>query len=101
MGLKKGCLPNNPSGRKRGSPNKENKELRALINSFLCDQWDTIQADFALLPPGQRVKLYIDLLGYSLPRLEAIPVSESELKIENLSDSALEQLTQHIKKQSI
>jgi hypothetical protein len=94
-------ISNNPSGRKKGSPNKRNIALRTSIQNILEQRFDTFIADMDSLNPVQRTKLFIDLLSFVLPRLESIPVSESELKIENLSDSALEQLTQHIKKQSI
>ncbi len=100
MAQKKGQT-GNPAGRPAGTPNKQNRQLRAVILEFLEGNFDQIKMDFEALQPGQRVKLYIDLLSYALPRLETISVSESELKIENLSDSALEQLTKHIKKSNI
>jgi hypothetical protein len=100
MAQKKGQT-GNPAGRPAGTPNKQNRQLRAVILEFLEGNFDQIKMDFEALQPGQRVKLYIDLLSYALPRLETVHVSESELKVENLSDEALNQLTEHIKKQSI
>ncbi len=91
----------NPDGRPKGSKNKTNIALRTLIQEFLENNFELIKTDFEQLQPHIRIKLYTDLLAYALPRLEAIPVSESELKIENLTDSALNQLTEHIKKSNI
>jgi hypothetical protein len=99
MAQKKGKT-GNPDGRPKGSKNKTNIALRVVIQNFLENNFDLIKTDFETLQPHQRVKLYIDLLAYALPRLETISVSESELKIENLTDSALDQLTNHIKNSS-
>jgi hypothetical protein len=100
MAQKKGQT-GNPAGRPAGTPNKQNRQLRAVILEFLEGNFDQIKTDFAALQPAQRIKLYTDLLAYALPRLETISISESELKIENLSDSALEQLIEHIKQTNI
>ena len=99
MAQKKGQT-GNPNGRPKGSPNIQNRQLRAVILEFLEGNFDLIKSDFEALQPHVRIKLYTDLLAYALPRLEAVPVNESELKIDYLSPEALEQLTQHIKKQS-
>ena len=90
----------NPFGRPKGSKNKTNIALRTLIQEFLEGNFELIKTDFKALQPHVRIKLYTDLLAYALPRLEAVPVNESELKIDYLSPEALEQLTQHIKNQS-
>ena len=93
MAQKKGQT-GNPAGRPKGSPNKQNKALRILIMNFCEDNFDGILKDWAELPAKERIRLYIDLLGYVLPRLENIHVSESELGIDTakLSESAINEV---------
>lgn len=99
MGQKPG-FTGNPNGRPKGSKNQKNVALRVTIQNFLEGNFEQIIQDFQALEPAQRIRLYTDLLPYALPRLEAVPVNETELSIDYLSPEALEQLTQHIKNQS-
>ena len=87
-------VSNNPSGRPVGTPNKNNRSLRELLSRFLTDNFELIQADFQALSPKDRVKLWGELLSYAMPRLQPIPLGESELgmDIASLSDDALTEL---------
>ena len=71
MGLPKGKT-NNPKGRKRGVPNKVTKQLRELIKGFLNDNFEQVKQDFAKLEPKDRIRNYIDLLQYTLPKYQSI-----------------------------
>ena len=71
MGLQKGKT-NNPNGRPAGSPNKVTKELRTIINDFLNDNIEKVQKDFSKLQPRDRVRLFIDLLQYAIPKCRTI-----------------------------
>jgi hypothetical protein len=75
-GLKKGET-NNPNGRPAGTPNKITKELREKIKSFLENNWQKIETDFATLDPEKRFLMYEKLLQYAVPRLQA-----TDIKIE-------------------
>ena len=81
---------NNPAGRPAGIPNKMNKFLREEIFNFVTDNFPIVQDDFRKLQPRERVKFYIDLLSYCLPRLESISINE--LGLETLTDEQLDQI---------
>lgn len=56
-------------GRKKGTPNKETKELRERISALLESEWETILRDLKTLTPKERIDTYTKLLEYSLPKL--------------------------------
>ena len=70
MPFKKG-KSGNPNGRPAGKQNKATVDLRGKVNKLVTDNFEQLQADLAELEPRDRVKFYIDLLQYSLPKLQS------------------------------
>ena len=68
----------NPTGRPQGTPNRVNDEIRNRINIFLDENFESIQNDIKGLEAKERIKFYIELLQYGVPKLKAM-----ELKTEN------------------
>ncbi len=68
MPFKKG-LSGNISGRPRGSKNKAGEGLRNLISDFLEQRFEQVVNDFEQLEPKDRIKVFTDLLQYSVPKL--------------------------------
>ena len=87
MGLPKGRT-NNPAGRPRKSLTKLSSELRENIVKFLANNFNLITKEFNKLDnPAQKIKLYIDLMSFALPRLKSSeeagifgPLSTEELQ---------------------
>lgn len=77
------------SGRKKGSKNKVTNKLRASITAFLTDNFQTVKDDFTKMPARERAKLFVDLLQYGLPKLQAL---SHELGFERLSDDELNEI---------
>ena len=65
----------NPNGRPAGTPNKVNREIRQRINDFLDENFETIEDDLKALEPRERVRFYIELLQFGLPKLQAIELT--------------------------
>lgn len=65
----------NPEGRPPGIKNRINQEIRQRINDFLDENFDTIKEDLKELEPRERVRFYIELLQFGLPKLKAIELS--------------------------
>jgi hypothetical protein len=79
MGLRKGQT-NNPAGKPVGHLNKLSKELRLQINDFLKDNFPKVVEEFEKLEGKDKVRLYVDLLPYSLPRLQSTELSIDQVK---------------------
>lgn len=65
-------------GRKKGTPNKDTKQLREKIEALLTDNWEQINEDLKEVTPKERIDAYTKLLEYSVPKL-----NRTELKGEN------------------
>jgi hypothetical protein len=67
-------------GRTKGTPNKTTKELRDLINQFVCDNIATMQKDFDQLEPKDKLKFIDRMLNYILPKLSVEPTPIEPIK---------------------
>jgi len=76
MPFEKG-ISGNPNGRPKGSPNRINEAIRQKIISFLDSNFDSIQNDLEKLEARDRVKFYINLLSFGLPKLKSIELSNN------------------------
>lgn len=64
-------LSGNPNGRKKGVPNKITQDLRGSLQSFLETNEATFQATFDQLEPKDKIRYYIDLLPFVVPKLQS------------------------------
>ena len=64
-------LSGNPNGRKKGTPNKITKDLRESLQFFLETNEATFQATFDKLEPKDKIRYYIDLLPFVIPKLQS------------------------------
>ena len=63
-------------GRKIGTPNKDNKKTRQLIEQLVKDNFSQLQLDIASLEPRDRVQAIISLLKYCTPTFKAIELTD-------------------------
>ena len=95
MGLRPGQT-NNPKGRPKKSLTKISGELRNGITTFLSENLEDVIKEFKKLDsPSQKIKLYIDLLNFSLPRLKA---SDQASELGNLTEKELNYIIETIQR---
>lgn len=94
MPFEKG-ISGNPNGRPKGSIDRSSQLLKECIKKFLLNQFDIIKSDFDQLSPKDRVKLYIDLLAYTVPKVQSV---EFENGFECLPDDQLDYIIENLKK---
>lgn len=60
----------NPTGRKKGTPNKTTGELRAMVQEVLNANFSKtkIAKDLNQLSPKSRLRMFFKLLEYTLPK---------------------------------
>lgn len=65
-------------GRKKGTPNSNNKILKELISNFLTDNHDEFLQNLSELPAKDYVSAYSNLLRYALPQMKAVEVKQED-----------------------
>ena len=78
----------NRKGRPKGSPNKTVEEVRGLVQQFVENNLETLQADFEQLEPKDRLMFIERLLKHVLPS----PIASLEQLSEQDLDILLEKL---------
>lgn len=68
------------NGRPKGAANKTTKQLREAITAFIADKQDQFETDWKELSAKDRVRAYIDLVQYVLPKLKAVEAIEPKEK---------------------
>lgn len=95
MAFKKG-QSGNPNGRPRGAKNKATNELREWVERLINDNLDTITNDIKELDPNERVKFFLALLNYTLPKQQSVKAEindeREQIVIANLSAESRETL---------
>jgi hypothetical protein len=69
---------NNPKGKPKGAVMKPTRMLRNMITDFVEKDFNKIVSDISKLDPKDRVRCYIDLLQFALPRLQATALTDGE-----------------------
>ena len=82
-------ISGNPSGRPVGSRNKASGRLRELITDFLEQRFNGVVNDFEELEPKERVKAYLDLLQYGVPKLQSV---SNSVEFESMTDEQLDEI---------
>ena len=79
----------NPEGRPLGTPNKTTEELRNTVQAFIENNIETMQVNFDLLEPKDKLSFIEKLLNYSLPRIQSTQLDiKSNPKIEYVNVSS-------------
>lgn len=63
-------------GRPKNSLNTTTKATKEVINQILEDNLQTIQEDLNQLKPYERIKVMLELMQYTTPKLKAVEVTE-------------------------
>ena len=78
-------------GRKSETPNKVKKDLRTRISMFLEDNFDeAINTWKGIEEPKEKIKLYIDLMKFGLPALQAVSLDATISQENNVEDDLKE-----------
>jgi hypothetical protein len=83
----------NPDGRPSGSKNKATELVKSLIETMITDNAEQLQKEFKELKGKDKMKAFIDLLPYVVPRLQSTSL---DIDLEKLSDEQLDELYNRI-----
>ena len=85
----------NPAGRPPGALNKISKPIKERIGDFLNDNFDDVVDAFAKLPPRDKVKLFVDLLPFIVPKQTQLDADMS-LNFQQFTAEQLESIANHL-----
>ncbi len=94
----------NPQGRPKGAKNKVKSKLLDAISSIIEDNIERLQEDLDSLEPQDRVKALTNLIGYIIPKQQAVKADvtdeREQIIITNLSSESIATL-ERIKRDGI
>ena len=67
-------------GRKKGTPNVVTRERREMIEQFLNDEWPNFQLMYNQADDETKMKIYMDLIPYTTPRMASVEYKEKAPK---------------------
>lgn len=60
-------------GRKKGTPNKVTVERKALIASFVEEEWEDFKENFrAITDPEKKCSIFMQMMAYYAPKLASV-----------------------------
>ncbi len=68
-------------------------QLRNLISDFLEQRFEQVIEDFEQLEPKDRIKVFTDLLQYSVPKLQAV---SNLIEFEKMTDEQLDEVIKQL-----
>lgn len=68
-----GTFAKGNKGRPKGSLNKSTTEIKRFLIDFLNENKDTIQSDFENLHPSERLRFFLDVVKFIVPK----PIDEN------------------------
>jgi hypothetical protein len=80
MAFKENDSSINRNGRPKGTPNKTTSEIKELFQLLLENNIDRLQSDFDKLQPNERIRYFLDLASFVIPKQKAIEVKEDRLR---------------------
>lgn len=76
MAFKENDSSINRNGRPKGTPNKTTSEIKEMFQLLLENNIDKLQNDFDALQPNERIRYFLDLASFVIPKQKAIEVKE-------------------------
>lgn len=102
MGRLKGCAKT--GGRKKGTPNKANRDMKEWVLDVLNASQDTFVQNLAQTEPKDFCKVFLSLMGYVMPKMVAVSAEEMykaeynelEALLNRLPDEAIDKITEKV-----
>ena len=74
-------------GRTKGTPNARPIELRGIIHQFVTENFEeAIRLWQSIEEPDKKLKLYLDLCVFVLPKLQAVQADINVNKVSDIED---------------
>lgn len=75
-------------GRKKGTPNTINADLRSRISLFLDENFDeAVKTWKEIKEPIPKMKLYTDLIKFAVPSLQSVSLNNNNKEKDSVEDS--------------